>query len=149
MANVKTIFPLAYKVMDDYAKSVVKEMITRLTNAGHIATGDLAKSLDYKIEIQDQELQLYFIGNDYGQWVDKGRKPGGKLPPISKIKEWTKLKGIDESAAYPIAKSISIKGIAPTNFYTISTTRRVKEFEKNFYLALKQDMINEINKPIK
>lgn len=52
---------------------------------------------------------------DYAIFVDKGRKPG-KQPPLKDIREWCRKKGINENAAFPIAREIGRRGIPPTNF---------------------------------
>ncbi len=48
--------------------------------------------------------------------MKKGRKPG-TYPPIKEIAKWCRLKGIDDSAKWPIARSIFKFGIAPTNAF--------------------------------
>ena len=58
---------------------------------------------------------LLMWAEDYFVYVDEGRKPGSKPPPVAPIKEWCIQKGIDEGLAYAIAKNIGINGIPATN----------------------------------
>lgn len=51
----------------------------------------------------------------YSLFVERGRGPGG-MPPVSAIRRWTILKGIDPGAAYPIARKIGREGTRPTYF---------------------------------
>lgn len=135
------------KILDKYGREVIAEMITRLTNAGHSASGKLINSLAYDIQNNLEEISITFSMADYGYYVDKGRKPG-KMPPVSKILEWTRLKGIPEKAAWPIARSIGKFGIAPTNFFTISTTRRLSSLENMVGEAYLKDLDDELKKEV-
>ena len=55
--------------------------------------------------------------NDYGEWVNKGRRKGAKPVPIPALVEWIKQKGIATNnkkvlgIAFAIQKSIEKKGI--------------------------------------
>jgi hypothetical protein len=113
-----------------YGFEVVSEMLNRLKGAGKYATGDLVNSIEFKVVTTDKTIEVQTSMIKYGEYVDKGRKPG-KFPPLSKIQEWCRVKNIPQSAAYPIARAIAKRGIPSTNFWTISTTRRYKEFLKN------------------
>ena len=70
-------------------------------------------------------LSIEYI--DYGEYVISGRKRGKKLPPVKKIEDWIKSKGIlprnkkgqfikRKVAAYLIARSIAKKGVEPFDF---------------------------------
>lgn len=135
-------------VINKYGKEVIAEMVTRLKTQNKFASGRLINSLNYEVKEVVGQLTIRFSMIDYGVFVDKGRKPG-KQPPIQAIKDWVKLKGIPQKAAYPIAKSIGKFGIAPTNFWSISTRRRQSSFEKQLALAyskvIAKQITNEIN----
>lgn len=51
----------------------------------------------------------------YSLWVERGRGPG-RMPPVDAIRRWTVHKGIDPSAAFPIARKIGRVGTKPTYF---------------------------------
>lgn len=82
-----------------------------------IASGDLIKSLKPKVIKTGfgTSYTLKIIAEEYLKYVDEGRRAGSKAPPIEPIRKWAKLKGLPEGLAFPIAKSIGIKGIKPTN----------------------------------
>ncbi len=48
---------------------------------------------------------------DYYHVMEKGRRPGGRLPPLSAIAAWARRKGISQSLVFPIALSIAKRGI--------------------------------------
>ncbi len=133
------------KVLDDYGRTVVAEMKTRLRNAGKVASETLYDSLDYQIVEDDLGIGISFLAEDYYIYVDKGRRPG-KQPPLASIRQWCTIKGIDPKAAFPIARAIGIRGIKPTNFFTIPTTRRAAKFLENLELAYAKDVEEEISK---
>ena len=144
-------FPLTRKYLTEYGRSVVDEMKTRLTNAGKEATGTLHKSLKFRTQETEDEFTISFFMADYGVYVDKGVKPQpqyltgkgtGKSKFIAALKKWCKVKGIPQNAAFPIRRNIWKFGIKPTNFFTISTTRRQKQFEEMIARNMAKDMEN-------
>ena len=136
------------KYLFKYGEQVVNEMKTRLTTLDKIATGKLINSLGYKIKVGTDEIEFDFTAVNYYKYVDKGRRPG-KRPPLKKIEAWCRVKGIPKKAAYPIAKKIGERGIKLTNFYTLSTTRRLAQFTKNVQAAYKMDVEGAINEVIR
>jgi hypothetical protein len=93
---------------------------------------------------------------DYGTFVDKGIKPSkyadstgkgrGKSKFITSLQKWCRIKGLPEGLAFPIRRNIWKFGIKPTNFFTIPTTRRLKQFHKGIELNMAKDMDTEIQK---
>jgi hypothetical protein len=126
--------------MNKYGAEVVAEMITRLQGYNKKASGNLIKSLKYTIEQNGDVIELDIEGAPYWQYVDKGRKPG-KFVPVSALQKWAALKGIPQSAVYPINLKIFRKGIAPTNFASTTLSRRKSKFEEMVALAYREDMI--------
>lgn len=129
------------KVLETYGKQVLAEMKNRLINADKVASGTLLNSLEYKVEKEGKTDVLNIYGESYLDYVDKGRPPG-KMPPVQAIRAWCKIRGIPEKAAYPIAVNIGKFGVKPSNFFTISVTRRAKQLDKLLEAAAAQDAIN-------
>lgn len=118
------------ELLDKYGAELTSEMRTRLQGHQKEATGTLLNSIGYEVrESAPGVSELAIFMADYGIYVDKGRKPG-KMPPVSAIREWCKVKGIPEKAAFPIARNIGRFGIPATNFYTIPITRRAAQFQE-------------------
>jgi hypothetical protein len=157
-------FPLTRKYLTEYGQSVIGEMKTRLTNQGKEATGTLHKSLRFRTQENDNEFIVSFFMAEYGQYVDKGvngyarrvgsiysfkpkdgnHKPQRKSKFIESLKKWCKVKGLPEGAAFPIRRNIWKFGIRPTQFFTIPTTRRQKQFEQMIAKNMAKDIDNNI-----
>ncbi len=92
---------------------IIADARSTLNKQGHRATGKLYNSL--KAVINKSELS--FEMESYARYVDQGRR-AGKYAPVKAIKDWCKIKGIDQSLAYVINRSIFEKGIKPSLFFT-------------------------------
>jgi hypothetical protein len=112
---------LSDKQLENFASQYVDVLKQNLIKKGKVASGNLVKSLDYRVSKVMNEPIIEIISNEYLQWVDKGRRPG-KYPPIKPIANWARIKGIDAKAVFPIARNIFKFGIKPTN--VIQTTDR-------------------------
>ena len=96
-------------------------------------TGKLRSSLSYIMDVTPNSFSLAFLMEEYGQWVDQGRKPGKGAPP-EVIRQWVREKPIRprdknggfkkitdasvNSLAYLINRKIKREGIKPTNFFS-------------------------------
>lgn len=93
--------------------------------AGKDATGDLSRSVRYKLFVGNAILTLDFEALDYWRYVESGRKPG-KFPPRSAIRQWIDDKPIQpypdsrgriptkDQLAFLISRKIAFEGIEPT-----------------------------------
>lgn len=141
-----------------YGQSVEKEIKTRLMNNGKVATGKLFKSIRHDVKETKEEFILSFYMDEYGYYVDKGSKPSkyadmdgkgtGKSEFIKSLMKWCQAKGLPKGLAFPIRRSIWKYGIAPTNFFTIPTTRRQKQFDEGVEKNMAKDIDNMIQKEI-
>jgi hypothetical protein len=101
-----------------------------LMDKNKFATGKLYDSVQFDIQVEDKIVTLSIQAEDYFKYVDKGRSPGSKMPPVQSIMKWIEIRGIKprgipkgkntlvrqkESLAWAIAKSISRNGIPPRN----------------------------------
>jgi len=69
---------------------------------------DNAKDL---IDVEPKGKGLVIAMPLYAWVIDTGRRPGAKMPPPSALYGWLEKKSIPLSAAFPIARSIGVKGI--------------------------------------
>jgi hypothetical protein len=112
-------------------------------------TGNLIRSLDFKIIKDVDGLFLELLAAPYFQNVDKGRKPG-KRPPSGPIKKWVERKGIvikgqtSAQTAFVIARSIGIKGIKPLNI----TEKLTQNIIKNKDTIIKAGAVKDIEELI-
>ena len=75
------------RVLDKFGKYLVKESRKNLTRKKKNVTNSLYESLDYDFKAMPNSFEFDFLMNEYGEWVDKGRK-AGKNPPFSAIRKW-------------------------------------------------------------
>lgn len=153
MADKMIIFREAIeKFADDY----VKELRQQLKRNKNIASGDLVKSLDGKVirTAMGSIFTIQLISEDYLKYVDQGRRPGGKMPPLQAISRWATFKKIPQQAVFPIAKSIAEKGIKPTNVIqkSLDNTLNSKSFSDleesgaDWMETLIQELIFDVSK---
>lgn len=151
-------FPNTVDFIKRYGNQVETEIKNRLKNAGKFASGKLYKSIRHDVKIEKGEFVLRFFAEDYAKYVDKGVEgakskragKGGKsiykfkdkMPPEKAFRSWLRKKGIPKDKSFAVRRSIYLFGITPTNFFTIPTTRRLKQFEK----GVKDNMIKDIDK---
>lgn len=103
-------------------------------NSPRKASGNLIKSLvvkwevDFNADPSAPEPLLVVEMDDYYYWVDQGRKPSFKYPPLKDIEKWTRQKPLgrfrdkkgrfidNESRTFLVARSIKEKGFQGINF---------------------------------
>ena len=116
------------KALDKFGKYLVKESRKNLTRKKKNVTNSLYESLDFDVKAMPNSFEFDFLMNEYGEWVDKGRK-AGKNPPFSPLRKWVEDRRIQfrsnkgkfqtyDQTAWAIVKSIGKKGIPASNFYS-------------------------------
>lgn len=134
------------KLANEFGKDYVRTLIALLKGNkpyGKVASGRLINSINYRLQEVAKEINVIIEANDYLEYVDRGRRPG-TYPPIKPLKEWARIKGMGENAAYPIQKKIFKMGIKPTN--VINRTTREFETSPTFtrkYEAMIVDKLEE------
>lgn len=128
-------------VLDKYGPIIIQSMREELSKNGSIASSNLYNSLNYEVRRQVDEYILDFESAPYGDFVEKGRKPG-KFPPIGPIRRWTQYKGIPVEAAYPIARNIFKFGIKPRPFALPAINRWRDDIIKELVNEIRSETIN-------
>ncbi len=116
------------KALENFGKYLVKESRKNLTRKKKNVTSSLYDSLDYQVKAMPNSFEFDFLMEEYGEWVDKGRK-AGKNPPFSPLRKWVQDRRIQfrdnsgrfqtyDQTAWAVVKSIGKKGIEPSNFYS-------------------------------
>ena len=144
------------QAMDEFGKLWVKTLREQLITTQPFpkrATGDLYNSINYRVTQKDNNWTLTLLSDDYMKFVDKGvsgtqRKYNTpysyktKKPPISVIKQWTRVKGLPEEAAYPIQNKIFRFGLKPTN--VINKSIREIEYKSKWINKFEDNITTEI-----
>lgn len=90
-----------------------QELASDISKNVPVAEGKLRDSISSSVEQDGSIVRLTIEADEHFRFVELGRKPGGKMPPLVAVQKWCIAKGIPVKAAFPIAKSISKKGITP------------------------------------
>ena len=136
------------KIYKKYGNDIVKRITKLLLRKGKKASGNLIKSLNYDLVEVANGILIEINANDYLEYVDKGRKKG-KYPPIKAIKNWCRIKGINDKYSYAIARSIYKNGIKPTNVIRDAINdlekRGYKDIEDAYALYIENQLIIAVN----
>jgi len=140
---------------------VVSRLAQGLKENNAVASGELEESITFRAYQQSSILGLDISMIDYWQYVDEGRK-AGRMPPVSKIREWLTYPNVREklqqnsdrelsnldSKAFAIAKKIGEKGTKGTDFATNVFNSRLitKEMPQLIEDALGQDIEGILDK---
>lgn len=134
---------LLNQLINTFGQDVIQEMKSELQSNGSIATSQLINSLNYKYATSLEKVLVQFLSEDYGKYIETGRKPGA-YPPLSKIKQWCAVKGIPKRAALPIARKIYRFGIKPKPFLLKSVDKKKQDFVVGLLEVYEQEIIAEI-----
>ena len=111
---------------DELEISAVKELVDQ----GHRATGKLVNSVETRVITNSLGFSLILLAEQYGIFVDSGRRPRAKKVPVMALVEWVKTKAIarnDQEAfrvAYAIQQKIFLEGIPTRNAFKYSRNGR-------------------------
>lgn len=128
---------------------VAKQIENNLKNSVPIASGRLKNSIRCFTEGNDRDLSVKLRAEDYLLYVDKGRS-AGKMPPLEPLKEWCSVKGIPESAAYPIALKIRDLGIPATNVIenSVSSVRGLELIQRAASKDIQNEIVNDLKETL-
>ncbi len=133
---------VALEALNRRGNTFIVRIKQELRAAGKSATGSLIRDTRGSASISGTRVTFEAVAPEHYTFVDKGRRPGAKPPPIAPIRRWIKARGLDLNA-FAVAKSISKKGIKPTLIYTREINRTKKE------INLEKDLSKEIVKELK
>lgn len=114
------------KTIQDYAERFIEVYRGRLEDFGY-ENGKLYKTLNYSISNEGIDWVVTIHLEDYWKYIENGRRPGAKMPPVEAIKKWIEYKKIlprpiqlksgktvipsTQQLAFVIARSIGKNGI--------------------------------------
>lgn len=106
-----------FAILNELVEKLKTDIKASLEKQKHVASGKLLDSIDVKIQEAASELNIIGYQEDYGKYVDAGRKPRVKGVPVEVLEEWIKVINIASeskevrSIAFAIQNSIKEKGI--------------------------------------
>lgn len=145
-------FTKTNKVIDDFNAKLTKEAKQNLSD--NKASGDLYNSLKIVEDKVNGGFTISVEMEDYGFYVDEGRKPGKGIP-VNDLKKWIVQKGLDKkdkstrtaeqkinSLAYVINRKIREEGIKETNWLTEPLEDLFPKFAEDVTDAFGDDLID-------
>jgi len=162
-------FKETQKVLNDFVDDVVRAAKSNLRKKK--ASGKLQRSVKGEAKVNPNSFEMTFEMEPYGAYVDAGvdgkktkygkRKAGlptyrytNKMPPPKSLDKWVVKKGLKgirdqrgrfvkrQSLTFLIARSIFMKGLEPTYFFTDAFEAAYKKLPKEFIDKYELDIDN-------
>jgi hypothetical protein len=149
-----TIGRVTYNTLVEWASNVTAQAKANILRKNKVATGNLYKSITFEV-LPDGTVEFYY--DNAGDFVESGRRAGAKFPPISKINQWIKVKGLEQwknnkgkpisrdAQAFLIARGISKNGIKAFPFFTDPFDEAMKSYAYILEEAVVEDLENDID----
>lgn len=143
-------------VLEEYGQRVIEAYKRQLHSRGKPASGKLANEVTYKVKKAGTMISVVLNLADYWIYVEKGRKAGGKFPPLGAIRKWIEVKPIiprpDDNGRVPtipqltylIGRKIAEQGIPPTNALSLSVEAVYQDMLTELQRAIAQDIQDEV-----
>lgn len=143
-------FNTLISTLQEYASALAQGYKDRLIADDKVASHQLINSISTEIKVGSDSFLVVLNVVDYFKWVENGRKPGGKFPPVDKILSWIKVKPIiprpingklptEKQLAFLIGRKIATEGIAPGNQLKSTVQDINAEFIPKLEAALQED----------
>jgi hypothetical protein len=115
-------------------KLIIASLQKELIGQGHKATGNLINSFEQRVIELPNSIVIEILMDEYGIYVNEGRKTGGKKVPINVLVDWIERKAIAsgdkeiKSIAFAIQNTIHKEGIPTKGSFKFSNNGRRKGF---------------------
>ena len=149
-------------ILDALAIELEGYLRENLKKYGKTVSKDLYNSI--KVEIKEFTDSFQIIGKSlyYGQFVERGRKAGGKRVPLSVLLQWVKARGLASGnkeiskVAWAIQTSIHKRGIKAAPFVADTLKEQRAQIRNQLNMAFEQiiqinviDLVHKTNEQIK
>jgi hypothetical protein len=157
------------KILENYKQIIFDALAESLNKNDKVARGGLIQSISINIRSFATNMVMEISMADYWKYVDGGRKKGSKMPPIDAMLKHIANRGINykgiqntyknkkgqlvkrkkplakekalRTLAFLIGRSISKKGIKPTNFVD-------EAFDNNILDNMSRDLSTALGREI-
>lgn len=154
-------FSRTESLLNSFAQTIVNRYKDKISE---YASGKLYKTIDYTITSQNDSYLVTINLEEYWVFLENGRRAGAKMPPVSAIENWIKVRKIlprpvtlksgkqrvptIQQLAYVIARSISRKGIAPRPFMSESINQTIEDFKSKLSAAVREDVLDNLEQKL-
>ena len=142
------------KDLNDFGDFIITNYKSQL-EAEQMNNGELYRTISYSVSTVSSGWVISVSLADYWKYIESGRRPG-KMPPVSAIENWIKVKQIIPHSmtlksgktviptipqlSFLIARSIGRRGIAPKPLFKNSFEAAKKQFIQVIKDAITQDI---------
>ena len=115
-------------------KLIIASLQKELIEQGHKATGNLVNSFEQRVIELPNSIVIEILMDEYGIYVNEGRKSGGKKVPINVLVDWIEKRAIAsgdkevKSLAFAIQQTIHKEGMPTKGSFKFSNNGRRKGF---------------------
>ena len=148
-------FPKVYEVLERYAKEFIEQYRLNLVESGRPASGRLADSLSYKVDMGANVYAVDISLLDYWKYIESGTRP--HWPPVSAIREWIKVKPViprpmangklptESQLAFLIGRKISRVGTEGINDFERANQEIFSRMEMSIAEAVTEDLQRQVS----
>jgi len=115
-------------------KLIIASLQKELIEQGHKATGNLVNSFEQRVIELPNSIVIEILMDEYGIYVNEGRKSGGKKVPINVLVDWIEKRAIAsgdkevKSLAFAIQQTIHKEGMPTKGSFKFTNNGRRKGF---------------------
>ena len=151
-------FSRTESLLNSFAQTIVNRYREHISE---YASGKLYKTIDYTITSKSDSYLVTINLEAYWIFLEKGRRAGAKIPPVSAIEQWIKVRKIlprpvtlksgkqrvptVQQLAYVIARSIAKNGIRPRPFMRESINQTIEDFTSKLSAAIREDVLENLD----
>jgi hypothetical protein len=144
-----------YEVLERYAKEFIEQYKINLVQSGRPASGRLADSLSYKVDMGANVYAVDISLLDYWKYIESGTRP--HWPPVSAIREWIKVKPViprpfengklptEDQLAFLIGRKISRVGTEGINDFERANQEIFSRMEMSIAEAVTEDLQRQVS----
>ena len=143
------------KALNDFGNFIITNYKSQL-EAEQMNNGELYRKISYSVSTVSSGWVISVSLADYWKYIENGRRAGAKMPPVSAIENWIKVKQIIPHSmtlksgktviptipqlSFLIARSIGQRGIPPKPLFKKSFEAAKKQFIQVIKDAITQDI---------
>lgn len=148
-------FKHTMKALNDFGNFIITNYKSQL-EAEQMNNGELYRTISYSVSTGTGGWVISVSLADYWKYIENGRRAGAKMPPVSAIENWIKVKQIIPHSmtlksgktviptipqlSFLIARSIGRRGIPPKPLFKKSFEAAKKQFIQVIKDAITQDI---------
>lgn len=152
-------FKHTMKVLNDFGDFIITNYKRQLEDE-EISNGELYKTISYKVSTTTGGWVISVSLANYWKYIENGRRAGAKMPPLSAIENWIKVKQIIPHSitlksgktviptipqlSFLIARKIGRDGIQPRPLFKNSFEAAKKQFIELIKDAIEQDITEDL-----